>query len=237
MNFIILYNILLLLIFILLINIGFVVFIYSKYIGIVIIIFILIFIFWVLIDGYNSLINRTKFHKNIKENLSIVKKDFNKNQLNILDYGSGKDCKLAKYLNNENVWSADIMDSNNIKYTKIKNKLLPFKNKEFDLVIVSSVLHHCNDPKKILNELKRISKYILIIEDIPDKSIFPQLAYEITKSHFEFFNQSHNYIKNIYKISEWKKLMNDSILLKQKIINGNLVYGFMPHIFFIYKLI
>lgn len=41
---------------------------------------------------------------------------------------------------------------------------MPFKKNEFDLAICKDVLHHCENPKKAIKEIKRIAKDYIIIE-------------------------------------------------------------------------
>lgn len=41
---------------------------------------------------------------------------------------------------------------------------MPFEDKSFDLVICKDVLHHCNNAKKVIREIKRVSNDYLIIE-------------------------------------------------------------------------
>ena len=43
------------------------------------------------------------------------------------------------------------------KFTKINQKVLPFKDKEFDFVIASHVVEHVEDFEFFLKELERIS--------------------------------------------------------------------------------
>ncbi|MBI2596025.1 class I SAM-dependent methyltransferase [Candidatus Daviesbacteria bacterium] len=45
-------------------------------------------------------------------------------------------------------------------------KKLPFKDGEFSKALVIAVLHHCKNPMKILDEAARVSKKIIIMEDV-----------------------------------------------------------------------
>ena len=52
----------------------------------------------------------------------------------------------------------------NLKVILYDGKKLPFKNKEFDIVISTTVLQDIKRPKKIIEEIKRVgSKYIISI--------------------------------------------------------------------------
>jgi len=83
----------------------------------------------------------------------------NKN-LKILDLG----CSLNNYWSEANHF-ADLDDFSqefgnlNLKFTQIKqNQKLPFKDKEFDYVILSHVLEHVPNLLEFVSEIERISK-------------------------------------------------------------------------------
>ena len=100
-----------------------------------------------------------------------------KNQhLKILDLG----CSPVNYWKEANHF-ADIEDHTeyfnklNLKYTYFKpNKKLPFKNKEFDYVILSHVLEHVPEPFKLRKEIERIGKagYIELPTRLNDNMVF-----------------------------------------------------------------
>ena len=82
------------------------------------------------------------------------------NHLKILDLG----CSLVNYWPEANHY-ADIDDFTkafndlNLKFTQIKpNEKLPFKDKEFDYVILSHVLEHVPNLLEFVSEIERISK-------------------------------------------------------------------------------
>ena len=94
-------------------------------------------------------------HKNTQKEFLLKNKN-----LKILDLG----CSLANYWKEANHF-ADIQDHTasfkkiNLKYTKIEpNKKLPFKDKEFDYVILSHVLEHVPNLLEFKSELTRIGK-------------------------------------------------------------------------------
>jgi len=68
------------------------------------------------------------------------------------------------------VIGVDIKDKRvvNIPFQIIDGKNLPFPEKSFDLVLINYVLHHSGDPVAILKEAKRVSKKIIIYEDLPE---------------------------------------------------------------------
>jgi ubiquinone/menaquinone biosynthesis C-methylase UbiE len=100
---------------------------------------------------------------------SILKK--NKNW-KILDIGCG-------YRANENATTiADIQNLSNFykekKFVLIKEKKLPFKDKEFDFVVASHVIEHVDDFEFFIKELERISSkgYIELPSRLGDNLVF-----------------------------------------------------------------
>lgn len=91
---------------------------------------------------------------------------------NILDIGCG-------YTANVNATViADVKDLSDFykkrKFVSIKNKNLPFNNKEFDFVIASHVLEHVDDFSFFVKELERISNkgYIELPTRLGDNLVF-----------------------------------------------------------------
>jgi len=96
-----------------------------------------------------------------RTNRNFQKKWLNNNKnLKILDLG----CTHVNYWPEANHF-ADIVDyskefkEKNLKFIKISpNEKLPFKDKEFDYVILSHVLEHVSNLVDFVNEVERISK-------------------------------------------------------------------------------
>jgi len=100
---------------------------------------------------------------------SILKKNPN---WKVLDIGCGyRPHKLANVI-------ADVQDFSNIysekEFVHIKDKNLPFKNKEFDFVIASHVIEHVEDFEFFIGELERISSrgYIELPTRLGDNLVF-----------------------------------------------------------------
>ena len=90
----------------------------------------------------------------------------------ILDIGCGyRAHKNASVL-------ADVQDFSNFykkkKFVQIKEKKLPFKDKEFDFVIASHVIEHVDDFEFFIKELERISSkgYIELPSRLGDNLVF-----------------------------------------------------------------
>ena len=96
----------------------------------------------------------------------------NNHEWKILDIGCG-------FTPNKNATViADKKDFSNFykekKFVQIKNKILPFKDKEFDYVIASHVIEHVDDFKFFIKELERISNkgYIELPTRFGDNLVF-----------------------------------------------------------------
>ena len=138
----------------------------------------------------------------------------------VLEYGAG-DGSILQYLDRnsdfQNLYGVEISKSGieSIK-SKLINRLievldfdgyvLPYKDKEFDMVYCSHVIEHVEYPRTLLREIKRVSKYLII--EIPldyyidiDKNIEHFLDYGhidiYTPSTFKFLLKSEKFdIKN-----------------------------------------
>lgn len=72
-------------------------------------------------------------------------------------------------------------------------RTIPFKKDEFDVACVISVLHHTPDPYHLLKELKRVSKRIIIVEDVYDSSFQKYLTFVMDSiANFEFVGHPHS---------------------------------------------
>ena len=108
-----------------------------------------------------------------RTSISLVNKILSKNiNWNILDIGCGyKAHKNATVI-------ADIKDFSNFyknkKFVQIKEKKLPFGDKEFDFVIASHVIEHVDDFEFFIKELERISSkgYIELPTRLGDNLVF-----------------------------------------------------------------
>ncbi len=123
---------------------------------------------------------------------------------NILDIGCG-------YRANKNATEvADIKDFSKLykekKFTQIKEKKLPFKDKEFDFVIASHVIEHVEDFEFFIKELERISSKGYI--ELPSK-LEDNLVFENKKDHLWWFNYDDT--KNMLVASKKKQLIDPFI--------------------------
>jgi ubiquinone/menaquinone biosynthesis C-methylase UbiE len=69
---------------------------------------------------------------------------------------------------------------------------MPFKDDQFDTSLILFVLHHTPDPAKVLAEAKRVSKKIIILEDIVTSPTHKSLTAALDSlMNLEFYDQPH----------------------------------------------
>lgn len=87
----------------------------------------------------------------------------------VLDFGAGR-CYIAEELEKSNL-DVTCLDVKNLSQTRKKvvvynGKKIPFKSNKFDTALIAYVLHHCEDPSNMLEEVARVTKgNIVIFED------------------------------------------------------------------------
>ena len=69
---------------------------------------------------------------------------------------------------------------------------MPFRDNQFDTSLILFVLHHTPDPAKVLAEAKRVSKKIIILEDIVTSPAHKSLTAALDSLiNLEFYDQPH----------------------------------------------
>ncbi len=99
-------------------------------------------------------------------------------------------------------------------FVKLKGKILPFKDKEFDFVITSHVIEHVEDVNFFIKELQRISAkgYIELPTILEDNLVFENKNDHLW--HMEFDDVNHQllirkriqYLEPVLTVSVAKKL-------------------------------
>ena len=90
----------------------------------------------------------------------------------VLDIGCG-DMLITKEL--RDCFNLDIIGTDVLSYKKVALPFilnmtdeLPFGDKEFDFALIISTLHHCEEPKRVLDEALRVANTVLIFETKPN---------------------------------------------------------------------
>lgn len=130
---------------------------------------------------------------------------FIKEDSKILDLGCGS-AIAAKHFQDffkAKVIGVDIRDNRlvPIPFQIFDGKNLPFDDNYFDLVLINFVLHHCPSVEELLKEAKRVSKKIIIFEDLPE-GILSNLRCKIHKITFLGGKKTFNFKTK----KEWQKI-------------------------------
>ena len=130
----------------------------------------------------------------------------------ILDIG----CGYTAHSNASTI--CDVQDLSNFykdrKFVRLKEKTLPFKNKEFDFVIASHVIEHVTDVGYLIKELERVSTkgYIELPTILEDNLVFENKKDHLW--HMEFDDNKNElqiskkvqYLEPVITVSSIKKL-------------------------------
>ncbi len=138
--------------------------------------------------------------------------DFIKKKSKILDLGCGS-AIVAKEFKNffaASVFGVDIEDKRiyPVPFKIIDGRLLPFAPNSFDVVLISHVLHHSEDPISLLSQAKKTAPQIIIYEDIPE-GFFSKFFCKVHGFTFNFLFQKKKQKTNFKSINKWEKIFKD----------------------------
>lgn len=144
----------------------------------------------------------------------------------ILDLGCGSAivAKVFQDIFQAEILGVDIVDRRifPIPFKLIEGTSLPFPEKSFDIVLISYVLHHNQDPIALLKEAKRVVKdKIIIYEDISE-GIISGLICQIHGFTFNKFFQNSKGNFDFKTENEWEKIFEElglNIIFKKKVGN------------------
>jgi len=140
----------------------------------------------------------------------MVSPYLNKDEL-ILDIGPAS-CTVTETLIKQGlkVFPADIENFSIVDAvlpTIYDGHKLPFKDNQFGTSLILFVLHHTPDPAEVLVEAKRVSKRILVFEDIVTSPTHKSLTAALDSLvNLEFFDQPHTNKSD----QEWRSLFGES---------------------------
>lgn len=132
-------------------------------------------------EFFRNIIYKIK-SKGAKDRIKKIKPHLNKKD-KILDIGSGS-CIVCEVLQKEgyNMTPIDVKNlsfAESIKPVIYDGNIIPFETDEFSTSLLLTVLHHTPYPENILEEAKRVSELIIVIEDIYTNTFNKYIAYFI----------------------------------------------------------
>lgn len=162
-----------------------------------------------------SILQKNKFTRNLIYRLGEkriekiyfqIKNDIFKRD-KILDFGTGLG-NMSELLINKG-YDITSLDIQNLSFTDQINpiifngKKIPFNSNSFDISLIIFILHHTKNPEKILQEVFRVSKKIILIEDIYNNKINKYITFFLDSLlNLEFQNHPHSNKTDI----EWQEL-------------------------------
>jgi ubiquinone/menaquinone biosynthesis C-methylase UbiE len=130
----------------------------------------------------------------------------------ILDLGCGSGIVANEFKKCFNVETSgvDIIDKRvvGIPFSLYDGKNLPLPDNSFDAVLISYVLHHCEDPVAVLKEAKRVArKKIILYEDAAD-GLIPKVVCKFHGMAFAKFFQKNDECGNFKTSGDWKDVFD-----------------------------
>lgn len=114
---------------------------------------------------------------------------------------------------------------------------IPFGDKEFDTALCTAVLHHSTDPGFLLDEMKRVAKEIIVLEDSFDSPL--------NKATVIFGHESFNFTYNMdydpagfHSSPEWKQIFSEhglQVVHEERVPSCGFLVPMMNHYIYILR--
>lgn len=161
-------------------------------------------------------------------------KEFLKGKM--LDIGAGR-CYIANEIKKNNV-DVICLDVKNLSQTGMQvvvydGKNIPFKKNEFDTCLIAYVLHHCEEPIKVLKEVIRVTKGNIIIFEDTKPSAFVNMM--------DFLSNKLRGVETPFKFrteKEWLEIfkkLNLKIVAVKHNVEREWFYPFVEHTMVVVK--
>lgn len=162
-----------------------------------------------------KLFKKYKFSKNFSYRLLRLRANRTVKELekyldkkdSIVDIGAGT-CNIDEILREKN-FNVNPIDIGNSSFVDHINPLIydgrkiPFSDDAFSAALIITVLHHAPQNEKIIEEARRVSKKIIIIEDIYSGAIHKYITFFMDSLiNFEFLGHPHSNRSD----KEWRDL-------------------------------
>lgn len=122
-------------------------------------------------------------------------KELNPQPKNVIDLGSGIDMPFKKIIERNGIRffsTCPLSIYGDYKDLDFNKQKLPFKNKQFDLVICTHVLEHLFEPFKVMKEIERIAKRNIIIA-LPNQYTIDERILFLFGKNLQGFNGNYDY--------------------------------------------
>ena len=154
----------------------------------------------------------------------------------IIDLGAGN-CRFTKLLKDKgyDVQPVDVKDRSYHKEIAVHvydGVHLPFKDSEFDICLLKSVLHHTSDPKIVLKEAVRVSKKIVIYENVVTNIFQRYITYFSDCVMNQELIQPYTHKTD----KEWRYLFNELELDLVKVTDKKTWYLLQDKVYYLKKL-
>lgn len=158
-----------------------------------------------------------KIHKNfVYDRRMKLLSDYFAGSLNtgcfVLDIGcgDGKIDHLIMQKIDAHIEGLDVLvrDETYIPVSQFDGKQIPFDDNSFDTIIVIDVLHHTDDPKQLLREMKRVAKKNILIKD----HILGGFMSKSTLKLMDYVGNSHYGVRLPYNYltkTEWTNIFEE----------------------------
>lgn len=138
---------------------------------------------------------------------------FVKKGAKILDIGCGNGVftKIFQDFFQADIIGIDLQDRRvvDIPFKLVNGESLPFAENQFDVVFMIYLLHHTDDPIKILKEARRVSRDKIIIYEDLRESFIDHLSFLFHKVTYRLFFKPYNLIVNFRSEKEWEEIFNE----------------------------
>ncbi|MBU1906505.1 MAG: class I SAM-dependent methyltransferase [Candidatus Omnitrophica bacterium] len=187
------------------------------------------------------IINMLKHDVKLAQNTFSYFKDYlSKNDL-VLDVGTGNGlvAKLIRENIGAQVTGIDVIDINRTEHKTLifNGQNIPFKDNQFTVTICTFVLHHVNNQRKLLLEIRRVTQSRIIIFEDVYQTFFDKILGFLHRFPSIFRYQSQQV--NLKSSKEWEDLFANIglILEKVKIIKKtrDLIYPISRRVYILKK--
>ena len=154
-----------------------------------------------------------RFYRSAARNMCKDFKAYISLEDKVLDLGCGSGITSKQIETNfkADVLGIDVIDLRveDVSFKKYNGEDLSFlKDNEFDVTLISYVLHHTKDAEKILKQVKRVTKkYIIIYEDL-NEGFLGKIYCKIHGRAFAKFFQKNEETGKFFTEEEWKQKLS-----------------------------